>query len=79
MKKLFIILTIVLAGLIYALNATNPVTKLKKNKNLELVCGFQDGYREIPKNKIISYDSGRDMWIFTNGYAHNCSIENTTK
>ena len=79
MKKLFLILILILAGLVYALNATDPVTKLKGNKNLELNCEFRDGYRTVPKDKIIAYDGEQNVWVFTNGYAHNCSIENTAK
>jgi len=79
MKKLFLILTIILAGMVYVLNITDPVNKIKGNKNLELICEFKDGYRTVPKDKIFAYDGEQDMWVFTNGYAHNCSIENTAK
>jgi len=61
------------------LKHTDPVYKLKSNKNLQLQCLFQNGYRIVPKNKIIAYDDEQNVWAFNNGYAKNCEVIDTSK
>jgi len=58
---------------------TDPVYKLKNNKNLQLECLFKNGYRIVPKNKIIAYDDEQNTWAFSNGWARNCEIIDTSK
>ena len=77
MKKLMIIaaaVTAVLAAIII-LRATSPYYKLMGNPHLHLVCDFPDGYREVPKSKIIALDDESGYWVFSDGSAKNCSIE----
>ena len=77
MKKLLILaatVTAVLAAII-VLRVTSPYHKLMGNTHLHLVCDFSNGYREVPKSKIIALDDESGYWVFSNGSAKDCSIE----
>jgi len=74
MKKLILIFAAVAAA-IWGLWVTDPVHELKSNPNAVLYCEFEDGVKIVDKNKIVAYDDERDVWAFTNGYAHNCWVE----
>jgi len=76
MKKLSLAAIIVMVLLLVYYKKFNNVDELKSNDNLELVCLFKNGYRKVPKNKIITFDDSNNVWIFTNGYARSCRIEN---
>ena len=69
-----ILTTILLLGAI-AILAQEPqvVTDLKEGKKT-LECQFDDGWRTVPKDKIVGLDDEHGGWIFTNGYARNCEI-----
>ena len=69
------LVVILFTGLKY----TDPVYKLKNNSNLQLQCLFKDGYRVVPKSKIIAYDGKSDTWAFVNGWAKNCEVIDTSK
>jgi len=69
------LVVILFSGLRY----TDPVYKLKSNNKLQLQCLFQNGYRIVPKNKIIAYDDESGTWAFVNGWARNCEIVDTSK
>ena len=77
MKKLIYILAAVTAALaaLFVLRATSPYHKLMGNAHLHLVCDFPDGYREVPKNKIVALDDESGYWVFSDGSAKNCTIE----
>jgi len=61
------------------LKHTDPVYKLKNNGNLQLQCLFQNGYRVVPKDKIVAYDSENGTWAFSNGWAKNCEVIDASK
>ena len=73
MKKLLFILIILIITLVGFIK--DPVRELKNNPHLELICSFPDEEKIIPKNKIITYIEEENIWVFVNGYAHDCRIE----
>jgi len=75
MKKFTLTILIVLALIVVYCKKFNIVNELKNDNNLELFCLFKNGYRKIPKNKILTFDDSNNVWIFTNGYARSCRIE----
>jgi hypothetical protein len=51
-----------------------PEVVLKvQSGEFELTCLFEDGWREVPKNKVIGLDGLQ--WLFTNGAASACRVE----
>ena len=77
MKKLIYTIAAVTAVLaaIFVIRATSPYHKLMGDTHLHLVCDFSDGYREVPKSKIIALDDESGYWVFSNGSAKDCTIE----
>ena len=45
-----------------------------KNGTKALECLFSDGWRDIPKDKVIGIDDINGHWIFTNGSAKTCEV-----
>lgn len=39
---------------------------------VQLECEFSDGWRDVPKDKVVGLDDISGRWIFTNGSASNC-------
>lgn len=66
-------LLIVASALYAGLSTPQIVTDLKSgDKSLE--CLFSDGWRDIPKDKIVGLDDVSGRWLFTNGSAKTCEI-----
>jgi len=57
----------------HILEVTSPEYYIKNGK-AELYCDFGDGYRLVPKEKIVGYIDDVNYWAFTNGYARNCYV-----
>ena len=45
-----------------------------KNGTKTLSCEFSDGWRDVPKEKIMGLNDETGYWYFTNGSARNCEI-----
>ena len=50
----------------------NKIVKEVKTGEKTLTCEFSDGWRDVPKEKIIGLNDNNGYWEFTNGYARNC-------
>ena len=69
---LIVLSLLLVVATILASQEPQIIKDLKSGKKT-LECQFQDGWREVPANKIVGInDDG--SWAFTNGYAHNCEI-----
>ena len=56
------------------LDLTEGVVKDVKAGNKTLYCLFSDGWREVPKEKVIDRDPENGYWISDNGYAKTCKV-----
>ena len=72
--KIFGIIIATVSGLILLSYLTpQPEIFVKvKNNELTLECEFEDGWRTVDADKVISYDEETGYWTFTNGYAKHC-------
>lgn len=43
-----------------------------KSGTVILECEFNDGWRDVPKEKFVGRDDMTNRWLFTNGSAKNC-------
>ena len=46
-----------------------------KSGDKVLTCEFSDGWRVIPKDKIVGLNDENGYWSFTNGFARNCEVQ----
>jgi hypothetical protein len=74
LEKIIIAFSVVSIVLFVKVLISEPavVTDVKSGKAV-LTCQMSDGWVEIDKSKVVSLDSS-GYWIFTNGYAKNCSV-----
>lgn len=56
------------------LDLTEGVVKDVKAGNKTLYCLFSDGWREVPKERVIDREAENGYWIFDNGYAKTCKV-----
>lgn len=68
----FILLLILF--LIALSNEDDSLNKAKSNE-YNLVCDINNTEQIINKDKIKDYDESRNTFIFTNGYARSCYLE----
>jgi len=74
MRALSVVL--VVAFIVLSLSAFSEpqiVTDIK-NGDKKLECLFNDGWRDIPKEKFVGIDDVNGRWIFSNGSAKTCEI-----
>ena len=72
MKQVFLILIFIGMGLL-AFQEPQIVTEVKSGEK-QLECLFNDGWREVPAEKVVGLDDVNGAWLFTNGYATNCNV-----
>jgi len=60
---------------VYLIMFSEPkmVTDVKEGRST-LMCQMKDGWREIDSTKVVALDNS-GYWIFTNGYAKNCTVK----
>jgi hypothetical protein len=56
------------------LDLTEEIVKQVKSGDKTLYCLFSDGWREVPKEKVIDREAENGYWIFDNGYAKTCKV-----
>jgi len=69
--------SIIVFALLFAIGyilPENEAVSNVKSGNWELTCQFSDGWRTIPKDKVVDLDDVSGTWIFTNGSAKHCEI-----
>lgn len=73
MKKVLAVFVAVLISLT-STGCTNEATELVLSGERVLLCHFkgEDGYRKVPKEKVIGFNTDLLFWEFENGYAKNC-------
>lgn len=54
----------------------HPDLNSVKEGTADLVCTFKDGTRQVPKEKILTFNDDRSRWVFVNGSVHasNCKV-----
>ena len=56
----------------WALDAQANAVLDRVKSGAPLHCYMQDGWRQIPPNKVEAFDGER--WVFTNGSASSCKV-----
>lgn len=56
----------------WALDAHASAVLDRVKSGAQLHCYMQDGWRQIPAEKIEAFDGAR--WVFTNGSASSCKV-----
>jgi hypothetical protein len=75
----FLAVILVIVGLFHVAYINSPEHKVKTGEKV-LVCEFAGGREEsIDPKLIVAYDGEKDMWVFTNGYSHNCYLIDNKK
>ena len=79
--KLFCVSTALLFSFVFLgcyvyskLDFTEEIVKQVKSGDKTLYCLFSDGWREVPKEKVIDRETENGYWIFDNGYAKTCKV-----
>lgn len=72
MKTILGIMIVVIIGL-SVFSEPKIVTELQSGEK-SLECLFTDGWKDVPKEKIVGFDDVNGRWLFTNGSATNCEI-----
>lgn len=82
MQKLFVVVAVSIAVMLLAFMRMQDVSKLAKVQSgeLKLTCHFEDGIKDVPKDKVEDYDSDIPMWFFSqDGYATKCFTSRKVK
>lgn len=56
------------------LDFTEEIVKQVKSGDKTLYCLFSDGWRGVPKERVIDREAENGYWIFDNGYAKTCKV-----
>lgn len=71
---IFCVIAMVTAVILFALIGAqdSSMVVIVKDGKAALYCHMQDGWRQIPAEKIEAFDGAR--WVFTNGSASSCKF-----
>nr|DAX81657.1 MAG TPA: protein of unknown function (DUF883) [Bacteriophage sp.] len=72
-----VVLAFVIGALLALILPKNETLVKLQSGEYKLECMFEDGWREVPKEKIVDTDDEKGGWIFTNGYARTCKVIKT--
>lgn len=61
------------AGVVFAHFEDKSLLSGVQNGKYELICGFKDGERVVPGDRVKDRFSG--VWVFDNGQASNCMVK----
>ena len=64
--------------LLSTITPESNVSKIKSGK-AELVCYIDNQYKVIDPKKVVDYIPEKDAYVFTNGYARNCEMNEINK
>ena len=60
-----------------AIPGPHPDLQAVRKGEATLVCSFSDGStRDVPADKVVTFNDDRSRWVFINGSAHasNCEV-----
>jgi len=74
-----IIVFLLLVGLLTYSNYKESIYYKVKSGEATLICEFKDGIRAINPKHFEGYIEEEDVFVFDNGYNHNCWLEYKNK
>lgn len=69
-----LIITLVSGALLFLSSANDDTLQKLQSGEYKLECMFSDGWKDIPKDKIVGIDDEKGYFLFTNGYARTCKV-----